>query len=472
MASTKPNRTARWATDVGTVLEPLSGEKDTGWVVDDKPPARHMNFLQNMAFQWFRWFDERLFDLISSANFLIHPPDPAAGVGGTMTIRGADAVGTDLAGGDADLSGGAGTGTGSSKAALKASTAGVTGATANTPEVYVVADGATGFVDFLKGILNPVALSGLAIDVASVTSEAIHAERLEGGSTAKAAVVAKRRTSASNMADGFGPGYGFTIEDLSSGDVSIALIAAVRDGADNSGSLDFGTFNVGVLAFHLRIRSSGLAEFLKGLTSIGVGINAGVKGTGGSTNGAGVEGTGGSTNGDGVVGTGVGSGDGVVGTGGATNGDGVVGTGIASGAGVVGNAGLTGKGVVGFGGANTVGPGVEGTGGGGGPGVKGTGGGGGVGVEGFGDTNNNGVEGTGDGSGDGVLGIGGSTGKGVVAQADTTSPVRSAFQVVPQDTEPTGPNAVGDIFVTTAGVMKICTVAGTPGTFVSVGAQT
>jgi protein-S-isoprenylcysteine O-methyltransferase Ste14 len=35
----------------------------------------------------------------------------------------------------------------------------------------------------------------------------------------------------------------------------------------------------------------------------------------------------------------------------------------------------------------------------------------------------------------------------------------------------TGPNAVGDIYVTTAGVLKICTVAGTPGTWVSVGAQ-
>lgn len=31
--------------------------------------------------------------------------------------------------------------------------------------------------------------------------------------------------------------------------------------------------------------------------------------------------------------------------------------------------------------------------------------------------------------------------------------------------------AVGDMYVTTGGVLKICTVAGTPGTWVSVGAQ-
>jgi hypothetical protein len=37
--------------------------------------------------------------------------------------------------------------------------------------------------------------------------------------------------------------------------------------------------------------------------------------------------------------------------------------------------------------------------------------------------------------------------------------------------EPTGPNVVGQLYSTTAGVLKICTVAGTPGTWVSVGGQ-
>lgn len=55
---------------------------------------------------------------------------------------------------------------------------------------------------------------------------------------------------------------------------------------------------------------------------------------------------------------------------------------------------------------------------------------------------------------------------------DTTSPAKAAFQLVPQDTQPSGPNAVGDLYMTAAGVLKVCTAAGSPGTWVSVGAQT
>ena len=37
---------------------------------------------------------------------------------------------------------------------------------------------------------------------------------------------------------------------------------------------------------------------------------------------------------------------------------------------------------------------------------------------------------------------------------------------------PAGPNVVGEVYVATGGVLKVCTVAGSPGTWVSVGAQT
>jgi hypothetical protein len=57
-------------------------------------------------------------------------------------------------------------------------------------------------------------------------------------------------------------------------------------------------------------------------------------------------------------------------------------------------------------------------------------------------------------------------------QGTVTTPAKSAFHVLPQGAQPTGPNIVGDLYVTTAGVLKICTVAGSPGTWVSVGAQT
>lgn len=58
-----------------------------------------------------------------------------------------------------------------------------------------------------------------------------------------------------------------------------------------------------------------------------------------------------------------------------------------------------------------------------------------------------------------------------IITGDTTSPTLAAFRITPQDAEPTGANVVGNMYVTSAGVLKICTAAGTPGTWVSVGAQ-
>lgn len=54
----------------------------------------------------------------------------------------------------------------------------------------------------------------------------------------------------------------------------------------------------------------------------------------------------------------------------------------------------------------------------------------------------------------------------------TGSATASAFVLVPQASAPTGPNVIGSFYVTSAGVLKVCTVAGSPGTFVSVGSQT
>jgi hypothetical protein len=52
------------------------------------------------------------------------------------------------------------------------------------------------------------------------------------------------------------------------------------------------------------------------------------------------------------------------------------------------------------------------------------------------------------------------------------SPNQSTFHLEPVVAQPLGPNLVGDMYVTTAGVLKICIAAGSPGTWVSVGAQT
>lgn len=63
------------------------------------------------------------------------------------------------------------------------------------------------------------------------------------------------------------------------------------------------------------------------------------------------------------------------------------------------------------------------------------------------------------------------SGAALTVTGDTTSPVAAAFRLIPQDAEPTGPSVVGDMYVTTAGKLMICTVAGTPGTFTIVGTQ-
>ena len=105
MAETKPTKVARWGTDGGTTVEPASGEKDTGWEIAKKPPARHMNWLQNIGYQWFNWLNERLFDGGSAKDF---------------EIRGVDIVtGTDVDGGDLELGGGSSTGDGGSEVTFK-----------------------------------------------------------------------------------------------------------------------------------------------------------------------------------------------------------------------------------------------------------------------------------------------------------------------------------------------------------------
>jgi hypothetical protein len=42
----------RWATDSGVTLEPSEGQKDSGWTAGKKPPARWMNWIQNLNYGW------------------------------------------------------------------------------------------------------------------------------------------------------------------------------------------------------------------------------------------------------------------------------------------------------------------------------------------------------------------------------------------------------------------------------------
>lgn len=63
-----------------------------------------------------------------------------------------------------------------------------------------------------------------------------------------------------------------------------------------------------------------------------------------------------------------------------------------------------------------------------------------------GGTNGDGISGQGLGTGSGIKGTG-LNGYGVVAESDTTTPVKSAFRIVPQDTDPGTTPTKGDIYI-------------------------
>lgn len=71
-----PDVFPRWATDVGRVLEPSSGVKDVGWQIDDVPPARWMNWLQNMAYEWIKYNTKLQLTNWSMEEYATGPTDP------------------------------------------------------------------------------------------------------------------------------------------------------------------------------------------------------------------------------------------------------------------------------------------------------------------------------------------------------------------------------------------------------------
>ncbi len=158
-------------------------------------------------------------------------------------------------------------------------------------------------------------------------------------------------------------------------------------------------------------------------------------------------------------------------TGGATSGRGITAAGTGSGSGINATGGATGIGVRGVGGATS------------GTGVRGDGTGGtAAGVAGFGgSTSGAGGTFTAGGTGVGCIGTGGSGGVGVNAinaagvalqiDGDSTSPAQASVRWTPQDAQPTGASLVGDMYVGSTGIVFVCTVAGTPGTWVQAGDQ-
>lgn len=319
-----------------------------------------------------------------------------------------------------------------------------------------------------------------------------------------------------------------TITSLSS--ASSAALRVTSGAATQSGITGVGnTTGIGVSGTGGASSGSGVvgtggATNGKGVVGVGTGSGRGVEGTGGATNGSkGVYGTSAATNGGGVVGLGTGTGYGVEGTGGATNASGVFGTGGATnGIGVQGVGTGTGSGVDG---ASSGGSGVTGTStlssgigvlgvsntGVSAAGVKGT------------STSGKGVWGASSASGQaagyfvgtngasgayavyGITDAGGITaefvqsagtganvycvkvtnsasdGGGLWANSSggpvtklTSNGVGCSIRMDTLGAVPSGASFVGDLYMTTAGVLKVCTANGTGGaaTWVSVGTQT
>jgi hypothetical protein len=82
-------------------------------------------------------------------------------------------------------------------------------------------------------------------------------------------------------------------------------------------------------------------------------------------------------------------------------------------------------------------------------------------------------------TGDGINVINDGTGNGLVIDQngdgtalhiDSASTVQAPLRITSMASDPTGAHVVGDIAVV-AGVLKICTSAGTPGTWTVVGSQ-
>ena len=81
--ATKPITLPRWATVGGDIIEPTSGEKDTGFVEGESPPAPTQNWLQYWIYQWILW--------LGSAREVHFTPRPHVATAFALTLDGADA---------------------------------------------------------------------------------------------------------------------------------------------------------------------------------------------------------------------------------------------------------------------------------------------------------------------------------------------------------------------------------------------
>lgn len=85
----------------------------------------------------------------------------------------------------------------------------------------------------------------------------LRAERTTTDTNATVTGMDMRVTTTGNMADGFGPLISFSIQDDADVSNQIAALGAIRDGADNTGSMTFYTRVAGSIEERMRIESDG-----------------------------------------------------------------------------------------------------------------------------------------------------------------------------------------------------------------------
>lgn len=96
--------------------------------------------------------------------------------------------------------------------------------------------------------------------VGSTSGGFVQLERTTSATTNLAGVAILKATSSGDMADTFGTQLAFNIEDTAAVSNQIALIAASRAGADNTGNLDFYTANAGTVTSKLKVSSAGVVS--------------------------------------------------------------------------------------------------------------------------------------------------------------------------------------------------------------------
>jgi hypothetical protein len=130
MVETQPAKIPIWNTGGSNRTEPLTGEKTSGWAVDDEPPSSYFNWLQYYTGAWLTWLNERVYkgSLEHDLTVAALQPDSSgnggdlaltagdadtSGDGGGVTIDAGDAAGSNTGGavgvtaGDGDSGGGA-----------------------------------------------------------------------------------------------------------------------------------------------------------------------------------------------------------------------------------------------------------------------------------------------------------------------------------------------------------------------------